>query len=566
MNFDIRKVPFSRYGSYLTVSYLNIKDIKEGLYLRSVHGGDNEPSSAFFIEMIQESKPVPFECIASPTMLRLEARQGFVELCISEEHLIRARGEGVGLRLSMKTGAYDSAVPAKVSSWEVNSYSEEIKFMLTPISGKLIMNAPWRDCRNEYIVADFIPDEKTGRFECAIEDFVTVYEERQFNDTFEECAEKVKKDFSAWLENTLPTEEKYKNARELAAYIMWSCVVPSKGNLSRPAVYMSKNWMTNIWSWDNCFNAMALVRNNPKLAWDQLMLFFDKQDKTGVIPDFLNDKYSYWNCCKPPIHGWALRWMMDRSEFFSREKLREIYGPLCRWTEWWFLYRDYDCDGIPQYNHGNDSGWDNSTVFRDGVPVESPDLSSFLVLQMDTLAVLADILDKTEEAGMWRKRAYETLKKMLKHFWCSNNFVALISGSHKFIESDSLQLFLPLVLGKRLPQMVIDSLIDGLKQKDKFLTDFGLATESISSKYYAPDGYWRGPIWAPSTMIIVDGLAAAGKKELARDIARRFCDMVAQGDIAENFNALTGEGQRDTAFTMTASVFLILSNEYCNLY
>ena len=38
-------------------------------------------------------------------------------------------------------------------------------------------------------------------------------------------------------------------------------------------MYMSKNWMTNIWSWDNCFNAMALVRHQPELAWDQFMIF-----------------------------------------------------------------------------------------------------------------------------------------------------------------------------------------------------------------------------------------------------------------------------------------------------
>lgn len=565
MNFDIREVPFSRYGSYLAISYLNIKGMKEGLYLRSVHSGDNRISCIFLIELIYNGSPVPFECTASPVILRLEVPQGFLELCVYEEHLIRVRGEKVGLRLSMKTGAYDSAVPAKRSSWEVNSYSEEIKFMLTPISGKLIMHAPWRDCRSEYIVADFVPDEKTGKFECAIEDFVTVYEERQFNETFEECVAKVEKDYSTWLENALETEGEYQNARELAAYIMWSCVVHPKGNLSRPAMYMSKNWMTNIWSWDNCFNAMALVRKNPKLAWDQLMLFFDRQDRTGVIPDFINDKYSCWNCCKPPIHGWALRWMMGRSDFFTRDKLREIYEPLCWWTEWWFSYRDYDRDGIPQYNHGNDSGWDNSTVFRDGVPVESPDLSSFLVLQMDTLAVIAGILDKPEEARMWKRRADETLKKILEHFWHSDSFVALRPESHEIIESESLLLFIPLVLGKRLPRMVIDYLVNRLRQKDKFLTDFGLATESVSSRYYASDGYWRGPIWAPSTMIIVDGLAAVGEKKLARDIARRFCDMAMQSGMAENFNALTGEGLRDSAFTMTASVFLILANEYVNL-
>ncbi|MGV2806263.1 hypothetical protein GNF85_22200, partial [Clostridium perfringens] len=147
----------------------------------------------------------------------------------------------------------------------------------------------------------------------------------------------------------------------------------AEGCLTRPAMYMSKNWMTNIWSWDNCFNAMALVRHQPELAWDQFMIFFDRQDESGLLPDFVNDKYELWNCNKPPIHGWTLAWMMRRTDFIKETQLREVYGPLSKWTEWWLTHRDHDGDGIPQYNHGNDSGWDNSTAFNNGIPVESPD-------------------------------------------------------------------------------------------------------------------------------------------------------------------------------------------------
>jgi glycogen debranching enzyme len=327
-------------------------------------------------------------------------------------------------------------------------------------------------------------------------------------------------------------------------------------------MYMSKNWMTNIWSWDHCFNAMALVRHDPKLAWDQFMIFFDRQDESGLIPDFVNDKYELWNCNKPPIHGWTLAWMMKRTDYIREAQLREVYGPLSKWTKWWFRYRDDDGDGIPQYNHGNDSGWDNSTAFNNGIPVESPDLAAFLIIQTELLAEIAGLLGLSEESSEWRKLADNTLEKMISHFWKDGRFISLRSGTHEPSAGDSLLLFVPILLGKRLPEPIRDVLLKGLGEENRFLTENGWATESISSPYYIPDGYWRGPIWAPSTMLLVEGVAAAGDLELAQEVSRRFCNMLSRSGMAENFDALTGEGLRDRAFTWTSSVFLILGHEY----
>ena len=153
---------------------------------------------------------------------------------------------------------------------------------------------------------------------------------------------------------------------------------------------------------------------------------------------------------------------------------------------------------------------------------------------------------------------------MLETFWRRDHFVALRSRSHEEIVSESLLLFLPLLLGKRLPDDVLGHLVAGLKQERRFLTQYGLATESVNSPYYEPDGYWRGPIWAPSTMLIVDGLNAAGETLFAESLSRQYCDMVSRSGMAENFDALSGDGLRDRAYSWTSSVFLVLGHEYLN--
>jgi glycogen debranching enzyme len=433
-----------------------------------------------------------------------------------------------------------------------------MRYMITSVRGLIDMDAPFIEQRCDKIIADLLPESIGAEMECVIEEFTTNYHPRSYP-AFEEGRMAVKRDFEAWVHNTLPLPEEYSRGKALAAYITWSCVVPAEGILTRPAMYMSKNWMTNIWSWDHCFNAMALAKKSPELAWDQFMIFFDMQDTSGMLPDFVNNRFALWNFTKPPIHGWTLKRIWEQSDYVTVEKLSEVYEPLKKWTNWWMTYQDSDHDGIPQYNHGNDSGWDNSTIFHKGTPVESPDLSSFLVLQMEVLAEIAGKIGKKDEAEEWRLQSEQLLTGMIEHFWDGERFTAKRSGTHEVIESDSLVLSIPLILGKRLPGDILEKLIEGVKDKG-FLTKYGLATELPSSPFYREDGYWRGPIWAPTTLLVVDGLLSAGEQELALEIARRFCAMANKSGMAENYNALTGEALRDPAFTWTSSVFLILGH------
>jgi len=554
--FDIKKIPFSRYGSFITISPNHHEDGDCPLYLRNIRNGDNEFGEVFRIDITFEGSSLPYNAVLLPSMLRLESTAGFAEFCITESRVLQIRSHGVGVRLTGITGAYDYAVAVEEDRWEVNHSRQEMRYMLTSIKGRLVVDAPFIEQRCEKIIVDFLPNSDMEEMEGVIEEFTTIYTNRTYS-AFTKGHKKVAKEYESWLENTLEIPEKYAKGKEEASYITWSCVVPPEGMLTRPAMYMSKNWMTNIWSWDHCFNALALAKNNPELAWDQFMIFFDLQDESGMLPDFVNNRSALWNFTKPPIHGWTLRRMWEQNDFVTEDKLREVYQPLEKWTKWWLTFQDSDQDGIPQYNHGNDSGWDNSTIFHKGTPVESPDLSSFLLIQMEVLSEIACKLGKYDEARQWMDESQALLSRMIDHFWTGHNFVAKRSGTHEVIESNSLVLYVPLILGDRLPPEILNRLVEDITTKG-FLTEYGLATEMPDSPFYRKDGYWRGPIWAPTTMLLADGLLSSGKKEAAIEVAEKFCAMATKSGMAENFDALTGTGLRDPAFTWTSSVFLIL--------
>jgi putative isomerase len=566
LSLDITKVPFSRYGSNLAFSQFTKDNLASfhgtglptGVYLRSVNG-DQRSHPVFRLELLDADTPVPFLVEASPFLLRLKGEKGIIEICISASDRVKFRGHGVSLRLIAQDGAL--AVKNYANHWEVNSERAMEKYMLWATSGDLRVDAPWNGISNLRVAATFSPDRDSLRVAGEIDTYASVWTPHQDDETFDESLRTEERDYSRWLELMPEVPQELGRGAELAAYVNWTSVVDPNGFLDRPAMLMSKNWMAAIWSWDHCFTAMALSFKDPELGWQQYMLPFDNQQPEGALPDMIQSSWKELNFTKPPIHGWALAWMMQHGEYTDQAHLAQIYLPLSRWTNWFFQYRDSNRDGLPEYDHGYDSGWDNSTVMLSGVPVETADLDSFLILQMDTLAEIAGKLGKDADQQEWHSRSNELLKRMLETLWRKDHFVAIRSSDGAQIDSESLLLYVPIILGKRLPPDVRKKLIQGLTEQGRFLTPHGFATEPLTSKYYTPDGYWRGPIWAPVTMLLAEGLDSAGEYALAKKVREDFCRMAQRSGMYENFDASTGNGLRDPAYTWTSSIYLIFAHQ-----
>jgi putative isomerase len=566
LSVDITKVPFSRYGSYLAFSKFTTDNLASfhatglpiGVYLRSING-DQRTHPVFRVELLDADTSVPFVVEASPLLLRLKTATGIIEFCMAGSDRVKFRGHGVSLRLVAQDGAL--AVPTYANHWEVNSERVMEKYMLWAIAGQLRVDAPWNGVSNLRVAATFSPDPETLRVEGEIDTYPSVWTPRKSSETFDESIRTVERDYARWLRLMPEVPQDLGAGAELAAYINWSSVTDPKGHLDRPAMLMSKNWMAAVWSWDHCFTAMALSYKDPTLAWQQYMLPFDNQEPEGALPDMITSSSTELNFTKPPIHGWVLAWMMQQGAFTDRAHLAQIYLPLSRWTNWFFQFRDSNHDGLPEYDHGYDSGWDNTTVMLSGMPVETADLASFLILQMDALADIAGKLGRNADRQQWQSRSNELLKRMLATLWQKDHFVAIRSSDGSPIYSDSLLLYIPIILGKRLPLDVRSELIRGLTQQRRFLTAHGFATEALTSSYYTPDGYWRGPIWAPVTMLLAEGLDAAGEHALARNLRLDFCRMAQLSGMYENFDAITGVGLRDPAYTWTSSVYLIFAHQ-----
>ncbi|MDX2109389.1 MAG: trehalase family glycosidase [Verrucomicrobiota bacterium] len=367
--------------------------------------------------------------------------------------------------------------------------------------------------------------------------------------------------WQAWLKKIPVVPPALEDAALAAWYILWNTQIAPLGAVTRRTIYMSRNWMNQVWSWDNCFNALAVARADPELAFDQLRVMFDHQKSNGAFPDSVNDLFAQHTFVKPPIYGWTFMKLLERvGKTKAKAFAKEAIGPITRQTEWWYAQRDSDNNGLCEYLHGNESGWDNATIFDQGYPTTGADLQAHLVVQMEGLATMADILGKDELASVWRMRASEHLNLMVSKLWQKDRFVSPLNTKTTAKDTQSLLDRMPILLGARLPETIRKTLVKDLSPGGPFLTEWGPATQAPGSKLYEPDGYWRGPIWAPSTHLIFDGLLSAGETALARTVAERFCALCGRdGQMWENYNALTGEGLRCPGYSWTAASFLLMA-------
>jgi len=563
--FSVHDIPFSTHGSWFGISpVLAEKTYAEDLHLVSHQNGMHAVLRLVPLEAATGDR-AETRVEATPALLSWTGTAGRVDLAYESPDTVRLRGAGLSLSVSAAastltpfSGTYffdDPAARAHVFT----SYETGRRYRVTVLSGTVAQTVGSQALGS----ADRglrVAAEADGFWEIAVEEMDTARPPYASTAAFAKLVEEARNSFADFVDAVAPWRSADTPAAELAAYVLWSATVRPAGLVTRPAVLMSKHWMDKVWSWDHCFNALALAPGSPELAWDQFHLPFDHQDETGALPDSVTHSEVLHNFVKPPIHGWTLghlRRLLTKP--LGQAELTATYDRLERWTGFWLTARRAPGDDLPHYQHGNDSGWDNATTFDPERVVVTADLAAFLVLQLHQLADLADELRRPDDALRWRRTAAETQAAMLDQLWTGDRFVARGVATGDTWSTSSLLDLMPVALGEHLPDDVSDALAARI---EAHLTPYGLATELPTSPHYLSDGYWRGPIWAPATVLVEDGLRRAGHQRLADDVSARFRALCETHGFAENFDALTGTGLRDRAYTWTAASYLLLAEAH----
>ncbi len=369
-----------------------------------------------------------------------------------------------------------------------------------------------------------------------------------------------------WFARAPAVDERFREQYYYAWWVLRAGLISSRYYTTREAMTPSKPHYVGVWQWDAYFHALAYRHVEPRLAQDQLRVLLDHQRADGMIPDAVYDEGVVTHLSapveadvtKPPLIAWTA-WKLYEMDG-DREFLEEIYEPIVRNNAWWFEASCPDDTGLCAYYHPYSSGLDNSPLWDDGLPVKSPDLNTYLVLQQEALGRIARVIGDERAARDWARRARDLAHRMLSAMWDEEaGLFWPMRGRQPVRVRTPFSLF-PLLTG-RLPKAVVRRMVAELTDPRSFWSPYPVPTVALNDPRHDPECMWRGPTWVNVNYSLIHGLRRSGEGALARQLRERTLAMIAgQRDIHEFYHPLSGVAPHSAAgvFGWSAALFIEL--------
>jgi hypothetical protein len=569
---DFTRVPFSDRGSRLLV-FLNSE--RDSVYVRLAErlislDSDIEayirrpPFIHDFSFVDGNGKRIEFETTAYPHMIYFDTEVGEFGLTFGDDETL-----AVGLPPGIVAGIKFHVSP---QFWRVTEQGGEFKS---------IRNLSY-DTNAEIIENKILPEKGgyTVLFIVQAGDDSTITLNIGDNSAsqsevlpFSSIGDSAEERWKNWFDKLPPVEETYVRTYTYAWWIMANNLVRPKGSIFYEAMMPSKVNYVGLWLWDSAMHALAFRHVDPELARNQIRAILECQLDDGMLPDAVYDEGIvseighpiYAEVTKPPILAWASLKLHETAP--DLEFLKEIYVPLVRWNAWWFSMNDDDVDGLVQYNHPYSSGLDDSPLWDYGMPVESPDLNTYLCIQMGSLAMMAEFLGMDAEANMWRRRAKSIVSRMIQDFWDDESGIFRAMHNNESIPVVTPFNLYPLWTGQ-LPDDIRFRLIGHLTNTDEFWGENMLPSVARNDPHYDPDKMWRGPVWVNINYFFIEALRQVGEDSLADELTQKTLALIMryQG-IHEYYHSQFGEppAKAAEAFGWSAAVFIDLAISASNV-
>lgn len=378
--------------------------------------------------------------------------------------------------------------------------------------------------------------------------------------------EQARQRWQAWFDAAPPVADIYRDQYEYALWVMRIGLLNTRYFFTREACVPSKIHYVGVWHWDQFFHALAYRHLDQRLAEDQIRIVLDHQREDGMLPDAIHDEGLVTrlsapveaDVTKPPLAAWTVLKLYEKSG--NRDFLEEVYEPLCRWHNWWMTLSRSD-GYLCEYRHPFSSGLDDSPLWDDGMPVVSPDLNTYLCLQAESLARIAELIGLPDDAQRWQRAADDFARAMQEHLWdeTAGYFLATHLGSPvRVLTPFNL---LPLWVA-RYPEAMTSRLLAHLQNPAEFWSPFPLPTVALNDPKFDAKQMWRGPTWVNINYLFIEALNRQGHHDLARDLRRKTLDLIMQHrDIYEYYDPLTAERPPKAApiFGWTSAVFIDLA-------
>ena len=373
--------------------------------------------------------------------------------------------------------------------------------------------------------------------------------------------------WNAWFSAAPEVAEPYRSQYYFAWWVMRAGLISPRFYITREVMAPSKIRYVGVWQWDAYFHALAYRHLDMVLARNQLRVFLDHQLDNGMLPDAVHDEGVVTHLpypvdadvTKPPLGAWTT-WKLHQQQP-DPEFLREVYEPLTRCINWWYENNDLDGNGLCEYQHPYSSGLDDSPLWDGGMPVESPDLNTYLFLEQEALANIANAIEKPEDAARWMERANMAASRMVEQSWDPEAGLFWAKKEGFRINTRTPFNIYPLITG-RLPVDISTRLVAHLVDPNQFWPRYPIPSVALDDPNYSPTNMWRGPTWVNVNYMLIEGLFRSRFPELARKLRQSTLEMMCcRDDIYEYYHPETGEKPTEAAsvFGWSAAIFIDLA-------
>ena len=576
--------PYSRRGSYLALandnngadvpgkSNLWICNCRTlGFAMSSMNAQNN--FRQILLQAVRGGQVLPAELLTTPYEVILRTSWGGFRCCIGEKKLLMVRGtDGLSLRVNLPPARFFSAGALPCADGPERRVLEFnlSNLLVTPLKGKMLSTPGF---------LEFTPDEN-GEICVAFDDRPIDPVPRPLSEypSYDACVESVRADFDGFCAEVMPAlPAAFEPKRLQALWQTWNLIVEpdDENDYKRPMVKMIHCIFEQAFAWQMPMQAICLSRA-PRLSWEILCSVYDFQDANGRLADAV----PYRNvpgrtAMKPPLQGAALLWLLDNGVVDaaapSEAERKWLVERMIRAVDFYFRFRDCDRDGLCEYDKALETGWEDAPQYRIGMPQASPDLNALLALQLEAIARLGATAGMPEaEQADYLERSRALIAKTVEAFWDGEKWSSFCVETKKRSQNDNISFYMALLLGKRLPEEIIEKSVARLFREGGFDSPIGLTSEPMDAVTFR-GGFSSGSVITPAQLCICLALEACGRRDLAQRVARKYCAALREHGFFHIYNALTGAEDRSlTAYgerglfwsAWTSSCYLFLADRF----
>lgn len=327
-----------------------------------------------------------------------------------------------------------------------------------------------------------------------------------------------------------------------------------------------------LFAWDNFFMAYLSAIDHKELAFANVIEHLKDMSEEGFIPNNSqgNGRMS-WDRSQPPVGGIVTKEIYKK--YPEKWFLEDTFEKLLSWNRWWMKRRYHKgmlCWGSHNsknpYNdkaHNNhlaavlESGLDDSPMYQE-VPFDKEKgilllhdvgLNSLYVADCESLAEIADVLGKQDEATELRQRA-EQIREQIKTLWSEKDgiFLNRRTDNGEFVKKYSPTLFYALMANAATPEQAEIMMENYFYNPDHFWGEYIMPSISRSDPVFYKQRYWKGAIWAPMNFLTYLSFREYDNlKKAQSDLSEKSLDLFVSewkrmNFISENYSAFDGTG------------------------